>query len=108
MGRLELTQDQRLLILALAEDILRRGSPGAGDIPPSVKAAERLDWTITKFNRKLDNVCEKLSKTGVRGLATTGDRAATNRRARLVEYALAARLVTADDLYLIDSRWADG
>ena len=102
LGRVTFTPDQRLLVLALAEPILRRGNRGAGSVPPSAAAAERLGWTITKFNRKLDNVCEKLSKLGVRGLIGES-RAASNRRARLVEYALAARLITAADLVWLDA-----
>lgn len=101
-GRVSFTPDQRLLILALAEDILRGGSRGTGSIPPSAAAAERLGWTTTKFNRKLDNVCEKLSRLGVRGLVSQGDRAASNRRARLVEYALASRFITHEDLQWLD------
>lgn len=101
MGRMTLTPDQKLLIIALAEEILRRGSRGAGSIPASAAAAERLGWTITKFNRKLDNVCEKFSRLGVRGVVSDGSRNASTRRARLVEYALASRLVTDEDLELL-------
>jgi hypothetical protein len=57
---------------------------------------------MTTFNRKLDNVCEKLDKIGVAGLRGGRGNLATNRRARLVEYAVAARLVTAEDLLLLD------
>lgn len=103
MGRVTLTPDQLLLIVGLAEEVLRRGNRGAGSVPPSRTAAERLGWTTTKFNRKLDNVCEKLSKLGVRGLHGNADRTASNRRVRLVEYALAARLVTAADLAHLDA-----
>jgi len=103
MGRVSFTPDQRLLLLALAEDILRRGSRGAGAIPPSAAAATRLGWTTTKFNRKLDNVCEKLAKIGIRGLVTEGERSASSRRARLVEYALAARLISSADLEWLDA-----
>lgn len=103
MGRVSFTTDQKLLILALAEDILRRGNRGAGAIPHSTTAAERLGWTTTKFNRKLDNVCDKLNKMGVRGLVGSTGRTASNRRVRLVEYALAARLVTAEDIVWLDS-----
>jgi hypothetical protein len=107
LGRVTFTPDQRLLILALAEPILRRGNRGAGSVPPSAAAAERLGWRITKFNRKLDNVCEKLTKLGVRGLVGDG-RAASNRRARLVEYALAARLITTADLGWLDAVGPEG
>jgi len=103
IGRVTFTPDQKLLVLALCESVLRRGAHKPSAIPSSADAAKRLGWTLTKFNRKLDNVCEKLTKTGVRGLHGDSGRLATNRRARLVEYALAARLVCADDLELLES-----
>jgi hypothetical protein len=103
MGRVSLTPDQKLLILALAEDILRRGNRGAGTIPQSATAAARLGWKTTKFNRKLDNVCEKLAGLGARGLVGNNGSKASNRRVRLVEYALATRLVTAEDIVWLDS-----
>jgi hypothetical protein len=71
-------------------------------VPTSAEAAARLGWSMTTFNRKLDNVCEKLDKIGVDGLRGGRGRLATNRRARLVEYAVATRLVSADDLALLD------
>ena len=73
-----------------------------GEIPTSAKAAARLGWNITRFNRKLDNVCDKLDRAGVQGLRGGVRSYATNRRIRLVEYALAARLVTRADLALLD------
>lgn len=102
IGRTTLTPDQRLLIIALTEQALRRGNRGVSAIPSSADAANRLGWTLTKFNRKLDNVCEKFERMGVRGLHGDADRLAANRRARLVEYALAARVVTQADLVLLD------
>ena len=102
MGRTSFTPDQRLLVLALAEPVLRRGDRGAGQIPSNAQAAARLGWTITKFNRKLDNVCQKLTKHGVRGIHGDAQRLAASRRARLVEYAVAARLVTREHLVLLD------
>ena len=39
IGRVTFTPDQRLLCLALAEDILRRGMHGRGNIPASAQAA---------------------------------------------------------------------
>lgn len=96
------TSGQRLLVLALAEHVLRPTVPGRGVIPTSAEAAERLGWTLTAFNRKLDNVCDKLDKIGVQGLRGGKGNLATNRRLRLVEYAVATRLVSQDDLYLLD------
>lgn len=102
IGRTVMTPDQLRLILALAEPALLGDSRGGTVLPTSGEAARRLEWTSTKFNRKLDNVCQKLAAQGVRGLHGEPGRLASNRRARLVEYAIAVRLVTRDDLKLID------
>lgn len=107
IGSVPLTASQRLLILALAEPMLRREGTGMSDLPSSARAAERLGWTITRFNRKLDNVCDKLDRQGVTGLRGGVAASATNRRARLVEYAVGSRLVTRDDLPLLDAAQAD-
>ena len=101
-GRVTMTPDQLRLVLALAEPALRSGHRAGTVMPSSADAAARLGWTITKFNRKLDNVCHKLSAQGVRGLHGDLSRLASNRRARLVEYALAVRLVTTADIALLD------
>jgi hypothetical protein len=98
------TPTQKLLMVALAEPLLRLDGTGSSAIPSSQAAAERLGWPLTTFNRKLDNVCDKLSRTGVRGLRGGAGNLATNRRARLVEHAVANRLVTADDLALLPPR----
>ena len=101
VGRVTFTPDQRLLVVALCEPALRKGQLGGSLVPPSSEAAARLGWALTRFNRKLDNVCQKLTAAGVRGLHGSSDRLASSRRARLVEYALASRLVTKDDLALL-------
>lgn len=82
--------------------MLRREGTGLSEIPSSADAARRLGWATTRFNRKLDNVCEKLDRIGVKGLRGGPGLLATNRRARLVEYAVASRLVTPADLPLLD------
>ena len=104
MGRITLTADQRLMLLALAEPVLRRGERGQGALPTNAAAARRLDWTLTKFNRKVDNVCDRLDKHGVQGLHGEPGDLAAGRRARLVEYAVATRLLNAADLRLLDER----
>jgi hypothetical protein len=95
IGRVVMTPDQLRLVLALAEPALRGTGRAGSTLPSSGEAAQRLGWKTTKFNRKLDNVCQKLAAQGVRGLHGEPGRLASNRRARLVEYALAVRLVTA-------------
>lgn len=101
VGAVKLTPDQKLLIIALCENVLRRGDRGAGTVPQSAEAARRLGWAVTKFNRKLDNVCEKLADLGVRGLHGGPTALALSRKARLVEYAMSARIVTVEDLELL-------
>jgi hypothetical protein len=98
-----MTTTQRQLVLALAEGVLRQSVPGRGAIPSNSDAARRLGWSMTTFNRKLDNVCDKLDKIGVPGLRGGPGKLATQRRARLVEYAVASHLVSVDDLPLLDS-----
>lgn len=97
---LELTLMQKQLIVALAEQALRE--PQARLVVPSTKeAAARLGWNVTKFNGKLDNVCDKLHKNGVRGVkSTVGDKAKDRKRA-LVEHCIRVGLVNADDLEIL-------
>ena len=71
-------------------------------MPQSGAAAQRLGWTVTKFNRKLDNVCQKLADAGIRGLHGGPGKLASNRKSRLVEHALSTRLVSEADLALLD------
>ncbi|WP_084079440.1 hypothetical protein [Demequina sp. NBRC 110057] len=100
---LRLTESQRLLVTALAEPALLRPGGGLAAIPASADVAARLGWPLTTFNRKLDAVCEKLDRAGVEGLRGGPGQLASNRRARLVEYALVSRLVSADDLAALDA-----
>lgn len=97
-----LTLAQRLVIVSLAEPLLKRDARGSAALPSSAQAAKRLGWTLTRFNRKLDNVCEKLARLGVQGLHGGPRNLATSRRTRLVEYAISTRLVTEEDLCLLD------
>lgn len=106
VGEVRLTPSQFLLILALAEPWLLRAGSGPVDIPRSLEAAERLGWPLTRFNRKLDNVAEKLDRLGVGGLRGGPDSHARYRRVRLVEYAVASRMVTRNDLHLLDEERA--
>lgn len=100
---LRLSDSQRLLVTALAEPALRRPGGGLAAIPSSADVAARLGWPLTTFNRKLDAVCEKLDRAGVEGLRGGPGQLASNRRARLVEYALVAHLVTPRDLDDLDA-----
>ncbi|MGA2837722.1 MAG: hypothetical protein ABSF84_14095 [Acidimicrobiales bacterium] len=108
MNLVDLTPEQVRLVLALCEPILRAGGAGVTQIPTSAQAAERLGWTLTKFNRKLDVICEKLDQRGLRGLRGDSERLAVNRRAGLVELAVSTRMVQIEDLALLDGDPAPG
>ncbi len=95
-----LTLDQKLLIIALAEPTLRSGE-AAVETPSNRAAAHRLGWTITRFNRKLDNVCDRLTRAGVSGMRGQAGVLASDRRTRLVEHAVSSGLVSPDDLALL-------
>lgn len=98
----DFTPGQKAAIVALAEPLLRRVGTGAAQVPTAVEAASRLGWSQTRFNRKLDNICSKLERSGVPGLRGEVGSSAANRRVLLVEYAVSTLLVTADDLPLLD------
>lgn len=101
IANLPLTHDQRLLIVALAEPLLRsQGRDRA--LPSNRAAAHRLGWPITRFNRKLDNVCDRLHKAGVAGLRGDLGALATDRRSRLVDHATTSGLIDATDLEMLE------
>ncbi|GAA3751208.1 hypothetical protein GCM10022240_00510 [Microbacterium kribbense] len=106
IGEVPLTPSQKVMILALAEPVLRREGAGMSELPTSAQASARLGWTLTRFNRKLDNVCDKLDRMGVPGMRGGVRSYATGRRVRLVEHAISARLVTREDLPLLDAEAA--
>lgn len=97
-GRIQLTDEERMLLVALGEPVLRDVSAGAESLPTNREAARTLGWTQPKFNRKLDYLCIRLTKAGVRGLQGGRGDEALNRRWRLVEHAVGTRLITPSDL----------
>lgn len=103
IGDVAFTESQLLAVLAIAEPLLRRVGTGAAEVPASSEAAHRLGWTQTRFNRKLDNICDKLTAAGVRGLRGEAGALAANRRLRLAEYAVSTLMVSPRDLPLLDS-----
>lgn len=102
LGAVELTPSQLRLVLALAEPVLRHKGTGSTEVPSSAAAADRLGVPITTFNRKLDNVCEKFTKNGVKGLHGGAGQLATSRRSRLVEYAVSVGIVRPEHLPFLD------
>ncbi|MFM7069462.1 MAG: hypothetical protein ACKOYM_08395 [Actinomycetes bacterium] len=100
-GRVDLNDEQRLLLVALAAPKLRDPSAAEWVIPTNRSAAAVLGWTITKLNRKLDHLCVKFARAGVSGLHGDVARLAADRRRRLVEHVVGVGLITAADLDLL-------
>ncbi len=97
MVNVPLTADQKLILVALSELALLDPSPTT-QVPPSRRAARRLGWSITTFNRKLDNVCDKYSRAGVAGLKGDTGALASGRRQKLVEHVVRNGVVRVEDL----------
>ena len=81
----------------------RSRPPAARAIPTSAEAAARLGWTHDHVQPQArQRVRQARQASASHGLRGGAGKLATNRRARLVEYAVATRLVSADDLALLD------
>jgi hypothetical protein len=100
-GRVDLNDDQRLLVVALCEGRLTAPADRWAALPSNRSAALRLGWSLSKFNRKLDHLCEKLDRVGVPGVHGDLGLLAADRRRVLVEHALEVGLVTPADLALL-------
>ena len=97
-GEVVLTGDERALVVELVRPFLLEPGAGPERLPANEDVAATLGWSRTKLNRKLDYLCERLTRAGVKGLQGGRTQLATNRRWVLVQHALVARLVTPDDL----------
>ncbi|MDH3684055.1 MAG: hypothetical protein OEV40_29390, partial [Acidimicrobiia bacterium] len=102
-GVIALNEEQRLLLVSLCQFRLRDPAADRTAVPSNAEVANRLGWSIKKFDRKLDYLCAKLTEHGVRGLRGGKGIEATTRRMNLVEHAIRNRLVTFDDLGLLDT-----
>ena len=101
-GDIPLSPEQLLLLVALAEPRLRRGS--GASIPTNAEVCARFGWSTTKFNRKLDSICVKFARRGVGGLVGNSDRLATARRTVLIDYVIGSGMVTIEQLALLDEQ----
>lgn len=97
-GMVSLNDDQRLLVVALAEPLLRGTPNWASRLPGNKEVALRLGWTVTKYNRKLDYLCRRLAELGVDGLQGGPGSLASGRRQLLVQHLTDRGLISADDL----------
>lgn len=96
-----LTDEERLMVVALAEPILR-DPPTNLSIPTNREVRVRLGWTTAKFNRKLDYLCTRLFRLGVEGVRLP-DRRARDRRRYVIDHLISENLITTADLPLLDA-----
>lgn len=97
---LPLSDKQRLLLVALAQDKL--AEPYGPTRVRSNKAIRvQLGLTDRQFNGQLDAICAKYSREGVRGLQGRQGELATDRRVTLVEFAVNERIVVPSELELL-------
>jgi hypothetical protein len=97
LSNVTLNPEQRQLLVALARPWLEdrtRERP----LATNAEIARQLNWTLSKFNRKLDNLCQKFERHGWSGLHGETAFLATERRRSLVRAALDSRLITDADL----------
>ena len=97
-GRVELNDDQRALLTVMCSERLRFPADRFAPVPSNRSCAAMLGWTQAKFNRKLDHLCEKLHRAGVRGVHGDVSLLASDRRRVLVDHAVQAGLVSLADL----------
>jgi len=95
---------QRILLTALAEPMLRQGVEGAVQLPSMEQVATRLGWSLEKTERRVGILCSKFARLGIRGLERNAEgELLASARSRIVEHAVGARIVTREDLELLDA-----
>lgn len=95
---------QRIVLTALAEPLLRERRQGAVQLPTTEQVAERLGWSTEKLERRLGSLCDKFARLGIHGVRRgAAGEVLASQRTRLVEHAVGARIVTAEDLSLLDA-----
>lgn len=85
-GHIRLTPDELAMVQALAAPVLADPKAGPDSLPLNSTVAAALGWGSVKYNRKLDHLCRRLDKAGVRGLVGRRGDKAENRRWVLVRH----------------------
>lgn len=96
-----LNDEQRVLLVALGEPRLR--DPHDDRLPANKDIRLRFGWSRKKFDGKLDYLCRRLDEHGVEGLRGDVASLARDRRAVLVDHALATGMISGRDLGLLES-----
>jgi len=92
-GQLIFNEEQFQLLAVISEPRIA-GPISEADLYSNRQIAQRLGWSLTKVNRKLDNLCIKLDKAGIQGLRGDIAGAATQRRLNLANFGVESGLIT--------------
>lgn len=92
-GRIELNPDQVEMLVVMCGPRLQRPADQWAAIPSNRSCASELGWTLAKFNRKLDHLCEALERAGVRGVHGDLGLSAVDRRRVLVDHVVRSGLI---------------
>lgn len=96
------TDEQRLLLTILSEELLRDPtSTETFRLPTNQDARTRLGWGEAKFNRKLDDICDRLTASGVRGLEKGVGKRNNMRRRVLATFVVNREIVSEVDLEVL-------
>ena len=104
-----LSEDERLILAAIGEEVLRSPTHDYSLMRKNSEVMERLGWTRKKFDHRLDDVCAHFAAHGVGGASgPMGQRQgnASNRRIKVLQHAIEARLITVADLALVEAEAA--
>lgn len=95
---------QRILLTALAEPMLRPSAEGAVQLPSMEQVALRLGWPLEKLERRVNTLCGKFARMGIQGLErNAAGELLASAQSRIVEHAVGARIVTSEDLELLEA-----
>ncbi|AZA08458.1 hypothetical protein [Corynebacterium pseudopelargi] len=96
-----LPEDVRLVLAAIAQEVLESGTQDYSLMLKNQEVAEQLGWTKKRFDHKLDGICKYFASFGVGNTVGAKDLAASNRRIKVIQHAIEAKLITRADLKLV-------
>ena len=101
-ARLRLNEEQRAMLALLCESRLRDPGASRHELPSNAEIAQRLGWTLRKFDRKLDYVCRRLAEHGLRGVRGAVGEEAADRREIVAHHLVASGQITLADVERLD------
>lgn len=101
-GQVPLNADQYALLTVMCAVRRARPSDQWAPIPSNRECAAALGWTLAKWNRKLDHVCDKFQRSGVRGLHGDLGLSAMDRRRVLVDHVVRSGLLDRQPPEVVD------